>query len=273
MYHWRDWEKGLRLRIEPLVELRLDEQTSVPAGYIAASGGGSFDIAAALGVKPRASKKARVKQLSLATCYGLWAPQALREAIEYERIRVRDARIAILKNVSDANNRVGKDAVRGLFEAVLDYATKNQWRKPEYREKWGWEPNKAFQHFYDRLFDPQKGRLSPGSRERLSNPLFEGTVPDLFSSETEGEEFLDSFFESLEVESFKTRSQNRIWIAIRDFCQLVNPPYPAGTIRAEFEKALSEHVFEDECWTRADATGGTGQPPSDRDDDLDGDDE
>src|SRR5262249_40208479 len=159
----------------------------------------------------------------------------------------------ILARVWDASQAAGEAKVRGLFHDVLDFVTEKQWRESAYRLSWKWDPDRAFRGFYDRLFGlwerghiVRVGKLSPDLRARMANPLYSGSVPDVFSNEEEGEEFLGSFFESLEVESYKARSQNRIWHTIRDFCDLDKPPYTAEGIRQRFEKRLEKWTFEEE---------------------------
>jgi len=179
-----------------------------------------------------------MKKLSVATCYGFWSPQGLRDEIEADRHDVQKRREAILARVWDANKATGEAKVCERFHDVLDFVTEKQWRDPAYRSRWKWDPDKAFHQFYDRLFGRWErgrivrvGKLSPDLRRRMANPLYSGIVPDVFSDGEEGEEFLSSFFESLEVESYKARSQNRIWHTIRDFCDLKPQPYTAEDIR------------------------------------------
>lgn len=257
MYLRRDWASGLRLPIEARSRSGGQQKTKAPPGYVAPRGKSSFDIAAALGVKQRDDNRSRMKKLSVATCYGLWAPQALRDEIEEDRQGVQKRREAILARVWDANKAAGEDKVRERFHDVLDFVTEKQWREPVFRANWKWEPDKAFRRFFDRLFGRWErgrivrvGKLSPDLRARMADPLYSGIVPDVFSNEDEGEEFLGSFFETLEVESYKARSQNRIWHTIRDFCDLDKPPYTADDIRRQFEKCLGKWTFEDERWAR-----------------------
>jgi len=99
------------------------------------------------------------------------------------------------------------------------------------------------------------GKLSPELRARMADPLYSGIVPDVFSNDEEGEEFLSSFFESLEVESYKARSQNRIWHTIRNFCDLKIQPYTADEIRAQFDKCLQKREFEEDHWLKRSDTG------------------
>src|SRR5258708_39397473 len=85
----------------------------------------------------------------------------------------------------------------------------------------------------------------------MANPIYSGIVPDLCSHEEEGEEFLGSFFESLEVESYKARSQSRIWHTVRWFCDLERQPYTAEVIRQQFEKKFAENIeFEEKYWSK-----------------------
>ncbi len=221
-----------------------------------------------------------MKKLSVATCYGLWAPQGMRDEIEEDRQAVQNRREAILARVWDANKAAGEAKVWERFHDVLDFVTRKQWRDPAYRSSWKWDPDKAFRRFYDRLFGRwergrtvRDGKLSPDLRARMANPLYSGIVPDVFSNEEEGEEFLGSFFESLEVESYKARSQNRIWHTIRAFCDLTTPPYTAEDIRRQFEKCLKKWAFEEERWARRDGTAGAGEASFDEDGESDEEDE
>jgi hypothetical protein len=272
MYLRRDWASGLRLPIEARSRSSSQQKTKAPPGYVAPRGKSSFDVAAALGVKQRDDNRSRMKKLSVATCYGLWAPQALRDEIEEDRQGVQKRREAILARVWDANKAVGEDQVRVRFHDVLGFVTEKQWREPAFLASWKWNPDKAFRRFYDRLFGRWErgrivrvGKLSPDLRARMADPLYSGIVPDVFSNEDEGEEFLASFFESLEVESYKTRSQNRIWHTIRDFCDLNKPPYTADDIRHQFDKCLQQWAFEDERWARRDDTAGADEAGFDED--------
>jgi hypothetical protein len=262
MYLRRDWASGLRLPIEARSRFSGQQKAKAPPGYVAPRGKSSFDVAAALGVKQRDDNRSRMKKLSVATCYGLWAPQALRDEIEEDRQRVQKRREAILARVWDANKAAGEDKVRERFHAVLDFVTDKQWREPAFRASWKWDPDKAFRRFYDRLFGRWErgrivrvGKLSPDVRARMADPLYSGIVPDVFSNEAEGEEFLASFFESLEVESYKAKSQNRIWHTIRDFCRdcgidLSTQPHTADDIRRKLEKCLEEWAFGEERWAK-----------------------
>lgn len=272
MYLRRDWASGLRLPIEARSRSSGQQKTIAPPGYVAPRGKSSFDVAAALGVKQRDDNRSRMKKLSVATCYGLWAPHALRDQIEEDRQSVQKRREAILARVWDANKAAGEDKVRGRFHDVLDFVTEKQWREPAFRASWKWDPDKAFRRFYDRMFGRWErghivrvGKLSPDLRARMADPLYSGIVPDVFSNEEEGEEFLSSFFESLEVESYKARSQNRIWHSIRGFCDLDKPPYTADDIRQQFEKCLHKWAFE-ERWARRDNTAGADEAGFDEDD-------
>jgi hypothetical protein len=280
MYLRRDWASGLRLPIEARSRSIDQGKTKAPPGYVAPRGKSSFDIAAALGVKQRDNNRSRMKKLSIATCYGLWAPQGLRYEIEEDRQRVQKRREAILASVWDANKAAGEAKVRERFEDVLDFVTEKKWRHAAYRASWKWNPDKAFRRFYDRLFGlwergrvVRDGKLSPGLRARMANPLYSGIVPDVFSNDEEGDEFLGSFFESLEVESYKARSQNRIWHTIRDFCDLDKPPYPAEDIHRKFEKCLEKWEFEEERWARPGDTVGEGEASFDEEGEIDEEDE
>jgi hypothetical protein len=104
-------------------------------------------------------------------------------------------------------------------------------------------------------------------------PLYSAIVTDVFCNEEDGEELLGSFFESLEVESYKPKSQNRIWHAIRDFCDLTTQPYPADEIRRQFENCLQKWVFEDRFWVGRNDAQGTGEVSFDEDGDSDDEDE
>jgi hypothetical protein len=279
MYLRRDWVSGLRLPIE--VRSRAASQESkAPPGYVAPRGKSSFDVAAALGVKQRDDNRSRMKKLSIATCYGLWAPLGLREEIEADRETVQKRREAILARVWDANKAAGEAKVRERFDAVLDYVSQKQWRDPAYRKTWKWNPDKAFRRYYDRLFGRWErgrivrvGKLSPDLRARMANPLYSGIVPDVFSHEEEGEEFLGSFFESLEVESYKARSQNRIWHTIRDFCDLKIQPHTGEDIRAQFEKCLQKWAFEEDRWAKRSGMPEGDEGASDEDSESDEEDE
>lgn len=275
MYLRRDWVSGLRLPVEVRSRSSGQQEAKAPPGYVAPRGKSSFDVAAALGVNQRDDNRSRMKKLSVATCYGLWAPLGLQAEIEEDRQSVQARREAILSRVWEANKVAGEAKVRERFDAVLDFVTQKQWRDPAYRAAWKWNPDKAFGHYYDRLFGRWEGgrvgKLSPELRARMADPLYSGIVPDVFSNEEEGEEFLSSFFESLEVESYKARSQNRIWHTIRDFCDLKIHPYTADEIRAQFEKCLQEWKFEDDRWLKRTDTGEGDETSSD--DDGEGDEE
>ncbi len=276
LYLRRDWVSGLRLPIEVRSRSTAQEKTKAPPGYIAPRGKSSFDVAAALGVKQRDDNRSRMKKLSVATCYGLWAPKGLRDEIEGDRQSVQKRRETILARVWDANRATGEAKVRERFHDVLDFVTQKQWRDPAYRSRWKWKPDEAFRRFYDRLFGRWKngrivrvGKLSPELRARMANPLYSGIVPDVFSNESEGEEFLATFFESLEVESYKARSQNRIWHTIRDFCDLAHQPYTAENIRRHFEKCLQKWAFEERRWAKRDESAGADEAEFDEDGECD----
>lgn len=161
--------------------------------------------------------------------------------------------------------------------------TQKQWRDPAYRSSRKWDPDRAFRQFYDRLFGRWEkrriirvGKLSPELRGRMADPLYSGIVPDVFSDGEDREEFLCTFFESLEVESYKSRSQNRIWHTIRDFCDLEPQPYTAEDIRSKLEsclKCLKKWEFKEELWARRDETAGAGEAIFDEDGESDEEDE
>jgi hypothetical protein len=203
----------------------------------------------------------------------------LGEEIEEDRQGVQKRREEILARVWDANKAAGEAKVRERFHDVLDFVTGKQWRDRAYRSSWKWDPDKAFRRFYDRLFGRWErgrivrvGKLSPELRGRMANPLYSGIVPDVFSNE-QGEEFLGSFFESLEVESYKARSQNRIWHTIRDFCDLNSPPYTAEHIRQAFENRLQKWYFEEERWARRDEMAAADEASFDEDSESEEEDE
>jgi hypothetical protein len=280
MYLRRDWVAGLRLPIEVRSRSAGQGKTKAPPGYVAPRGKSSFDIAAALGVKQHDDNRSRMKKLSIATCYGLWAPHGLRGEIEADRRSVQTRREAILARVWEANRVAGEAKARARFDDVLDFVTNKQWRDSGYRLSWNWDPDKAFRRFYDRLFGrwdrgriARVGKLSPDLRARMADPLYSGPVPDLFSNEEEGKEFLESFFESLEVESYKARSQSRIWYAVRKFCDFTSQPYTADDIRRQLEGCLKKWEFEDERWARRDNTADADESSGDEGSESDGEDD
>jgi len=146
MFLRRDWVSGLRLPIEVRSRSSGQQQAKAPPGYVAPRGKSSFDVAAALGVKQRDDNRSRMKKLSVATCYGLWAPLGLQAEIEEDRQSVQKRREAILARVWEANKAAGEARVRDCFDAVLDFVTQKQWRDSAYRAAWKWNPDKAFRH-------------------------------------------------------------------------------------------------------------------------------
>jgi hypothetical protein len=107
----------------------------------------------------------------------------------------------------------------------------------------------------------------------MAQPLYSGIMPDLSANRVESKAFVDSFFESLEVESYKAPSQNRIWRIIRAFCELKNQPYMANEIHDQFETCLAKKPFKEDLWAEAVNLEGTGELDMDEEDEQDGEDE
>jgi hypothetical protein len=277
LYLRRDWLSGLRVPIEYRVRPQQNQKSKAPPGYVPPRGGkGSFDVAEALGVARTDEYRARLNKLTIATCYGLWAPQALGDEIEVDRRHVQARRTALLARVWDANTVVGESKLRERFHKVLDHATERRWRDSEFLATCKWNPEEAFRRFNERLFGrweggriARPGRLSPELRERMADPIYTGLVPNLFDDPSDGEEFLSTFFESLEVESYKPKSQNRIWHVVRSFCDLEHAPYAADDIRIRLEAFLNVLPFDDALWKTRVEEGG----PDESNDDSDLDDE
>jgi hypothetical protein len=273
LYLRRDWETGLRLPIEARSRPSAQQETKGPPGYVAPRGGkSSFDIAAALDVTRQDDNRSRMKKLSVATCYGLWSPQGFQKEIEADRAEVQERRERILARIWEANEATDKTKVRERFHDVLDFVTQKQWRNSADPSGSKGDPDIAFDRFYDRLFghgeggDERVGKLSPCLRARLANPLYSGIVPDVFTNGEEADEFVNSFFESLEAESYKAKSQNRVWRTIRHFCDLEHQPYMADDIRRELEACLRKSEFREERWAGHDHTASTGEAVSVEDD-------
>lgn len=184
-----------------------------------------------------------LRSYGVETCYGWWVPGAYHELLEEKLAPARAKRAALLSRLAHLLDHNG-EAVRRLaierFAQLEAYAVQERFVLTESTEQ-------RIERF-DALLERATNRLADLRwRRRAEEPYVRASVPEIWSDPTSSGEFMDSFFDYLELIA-TTKKRPTVWRSLTDRIPALEGASSSDEIRDALKAYLSRRGWGQGDW-------------------------